>query len=64
MKRVIDVAITAAAAMLFIVCFALFCWRRRSNDGSYKLVASPPARLRVQTGIDCARDVFLRASAR
>jgi hypothetical protein len=58
MKRVIDLAIEAAAAMLFVVCVELFCWGRRSKDRSNKPVSSPPARLRVRTGLDRARATF------
>ena len=58
MKRVIVLPIKPAAAMLFVVCVELFCWRRRSKGRSDKPVSPPPARLRVRTGIDRARATF------
>jgi len=58
MKRAIDLAIKTAAAMLFVVCVEVYCWRRRSKGRSPKPVTPPPARLRVRTGIDRARATF------
>jgi hypothetical protein len=58
MKRVINLAITAAVAMVLVVCVEVFCWRRRSEGRSHKPVSRPPARLRVRTGMDRARATF------
>jgi hypothetical protein len=57
MNRAIDLAIRAAAAVVFVVCVEWFFWRRRRNRVE-RPASLPPARLRVRGGLDRARVTF------